>query len=494
MKVLTAAEMREVDRRTEELGIPGGILMENAGHRVVEYLTARWPGLSKQRIVILCGKGNNGGDGFVVARQLFTRFRPASLHVVATHPEDDSIPLRMLRACGCPVYDSITQEMRRATLVIDALLGTGLSGAARGKALDWIREINASFANAEVLAVDVPSGMDSDRGFSEGEVARATACVTFTAIKVCQALPPNCDACGEVAVGRIGSPEELMSGVRLHVTEPPDFARLLAPRTKDSNKGDYGHVLVAGGASGKTGAAEMAGLAALRAGAGLVTVASSATGFHAPEMMAERLPDGWIDLKELLHRKRVLAIGPGLGGSDEAVELVRRAVTEAPQAMVIDADGLNALAGHSWHAGDRVRVLTPHPGEMSRLLGVPISDIQRSRIEYGQAYAGQTGAMVVLKGYRTVIAFPDGRTWINPTGSPALAKGGTGDILAGLMAGLLAQFPDDAQAAILAAVYLHGLAGQLAAADSFEKCVLATDILHFLPEAMRECSRISDRV
>jgi ADP-dependent NAD(P)H-hydrate dehydratase / NAD(P)H-hydrate epimerase len=493
MKVLTSAEMREVDRRTEEMGISGPILMENAGHRVVEYIACRWPILSKHRVVVLCGKGNNGGDGFVIARQLFTRFRTLSLHVAATDPDAASAPLKMLRACGCPVYDSITQEMRAATLVIDALLGSGLNGSARGKALEWIREINTGFPNAKVVAVDVPSGMSSDSGTSEGEVARADVCVTFTAPKVCHVLPPNCGGFGELIVGRIGSPDALMSDVRLHATEPADFARLLQPRPRDSNKGDYGHVLVVGGAPGKTGAAEMTGLAALRAGAGLSTVASSSAEFSTPEVMHAALPTSWGELEPLTHRKRVVALGPGLGTDPWSRDLVPDTVRECKLPLVLDADALNVLSGSAWDSKAGFRVLTPHPGEMSRLLHRTIEEIQRERISSARDYSMVSGAVVVLKGYRTVIAFPDGRVWINPTGSPALAKGGTGDVLTGLMAGMLAQWPNDREAAVLAAVYLHGLAGQRAACASFEACVLATDILHYLPEAMRECARVSDR-
>ena len=492
MKVLTAAEMREVDRRTEELGIPGPILMENAGHRVVEYVSHRWPILSKHRIVVLCGKGNNGGDGFVIARQLFTRFRVGALFCVATHPNDPSAPMQMLRATGCPIYDSITQEMRSATIVIDALLGTGLQGPARDKSLEWIREINTGFSNARVVAVDVPSGMNSDGGVSDGETARADVCITFTALKVCHAIGPNCDKTGDVVVSRIGSPDALMANVKLHLTEPRDFAPLLELRRRDANKGDYGHVLIVGGAPGKAGAAEMAGLAATRAGAGLTTIASSAESFAVPELMSELLPRCWQELEPLTQRKRVLAIGPGLGTEDWAVSLVRAAVGSARQSMVIDADGLNALAGYDWSAEGRLRVLTPHPGEMSRLLERPIDRIQNERLGSAREYADKTGAVVVLKGYRTVIAFPDGNAWINPTGSPALAKGGTGDILTGLIAGMLAQFPEHSYAAILAGVYLHGLAGQRAARELTERCVLATDVLKYLPEALRECARVSD--
>jgi NAD(P)H-hydrate epimerase len=491
MKVLTAAEMREVDRRTEEIGISNPILMENAGHRVVEFLAEKFSPLSSHRIVVICGKGNNGGDGFVIARQLFTRYRPQKLYVVTGAPEQDSAPLRMLRAVGCSVHDCITPEMRIATLVIDALLGTGLTGPARGKALNFIHQINHDFPLARVVAVDVPSGMDSDSGVSDGEIARADATVTFTAPKICHVLAPNCDRIGELRVGHIGSPDHLLKDVRLHVTEPAEFSRLLAPRETDTNKGTYGHVLVVGGSEGKSGAAEMTGLAALRAGAGLVTVASSAAKLGTLELMTAVLPEDFGLLRATAERKDVIAIGPGLGTSEQAQVLIREAVAESEQGMVIDADGLNVLAGHDWHVpAGKIRVLTPHPGEMARLLRRTVQDVQSDRIGCAREYARRCGATVVLKGYRTIIAFPDERVWVNPTGTPALATGGTGDILTGLIAGFIAQFPAQYERAVLAAVYLHGLAGKLAASVLGEKSLLATDLLTYLPEAIRECADV----
>jgi NAD(P)H-hydrate epimerase len=476
--------MREVDRRTIELGISGPILMENAGHRVVEYLQERYAPLRDQRVVVLCGKGNNGGDGFVVARQLYTRCRPASLHVVATHPEENSEALKMLRATGFHVDSTITAGMRNATLVIDALLGTGLAGPARGSALELIREINTGFPLARVVAVDIPSGMNSDSGRTEGEVARADATVTFTAPKLCHALSPNCDTVGELRVGQIGSPPGLYSEVQLHVTEPADFPRLLVPRQSESNKGTYGHVLVVGGASGKFGAAQMTGLAALRAGAGLVTVASSAPQLAIPELMTERLPESWDKLEQAAHRSNVIAIGPGLGISP----LVPDAFDKAEQALVIDADGLNSLAGRNWKAqAGRLRILTPHPGEMARLTGMSIGDVQSDRLGTARRFASERGVVLVLKGHRTVIAFPGGRAWINPIDSPALAKAGTGDVLTGMIAGMLAQFEDDPHQAALGAVYLHGLCGVLGARRWGDKSLLATELLDLLPDALREC-------
>jgi hydroxyethylthiazole kinase-like uncharacterized protein yjeF len=233
LKVLTSEEMREVDRLTAERGIPNLILMENAGHRVIEFMQRRWADLSKNRVVVFCGKGNNGGDGLVVARQLFTRLHPAALHVVVTAPEemtgDAAENLRMLRACGCPIETEIRPEMRFATIVVDALLGTGLAGPARGRALDFIREINNGFPLAEVLAVDIPSGMESDKADTAGEFVRADCTVTFTAPKIAHALPPNCDQIGELNVAPIGSPAELLASARLSLVEPSMFAHLLAP-------------------------------------------------------------------------------------------------------------------------------------------------------------------------------------------------------------------------------------------------------------------------
>ena len=514
MKVLTAAQMREIDRRTMELGIPGLVLMENAGHRVVEFLQEKFHPLSAQRIVMLCGKGNNGGDGFVVARQLFTRFRPVALDVVlASDPAgfrgDAAANFRMLEACGCPWSSEITSEMRRATLVVDALLGTGLQGPATGRMLELIREISGGFHEAKIVAVDIPSGLGSDAPSLLGETVRAHATVTFTAPKISQVLPPGCDFVGELRVGAIGSPPEMYEeddSIFLSLVETRDFQRLFRPRPPGAHKGDFGHVLVIGGSRGKTGAAAMAGLSALRAGAGLATVASAASAIpviasHAPEIMTEALPettDGSIAesaagrLRALLENKDVVALGPGLGTHPETVSLVRSLVSSIRQPLVIDADGLNALAGASY-SGESL-VLTPHPGEMGRLAGRSASAVQADRVVVARAFAMERRVRLVLKGQRSLLALPDGRVRINPTGTPAMATGGSGDILTGLIAGLLAQFPADAEDAIAAAVWLHGRCGELGAAAIGEKALLATDMLEFLSEAMDECEGLPDEV
>jgi NAD(P)H-hydrate epimerase len=578
MKILTAAEMREVDRRTVEAGIPGIVLMENAGHRVVEFLAERFSPLGDQRIVVLCGKGNNGGDGLVVARQLHTRFLPASLHVVlfAEPGElkgDAAANLAMLLAAGGRVERGIPPEARAATLVVDALLGTGVSGAATGRMLQGIREINQGFPLAAVVAVDLPSGMPTDSGEPTGEFARADGTVTFTAPKPAHAMPPNCDNIGELMVGAIGSPPELYAGAWLELVEPAMFLELLAPRDPAGHKGAYGHVLVVAGSRGKTGAAAMAGLAALRAGAGLVTVASAESAIaeiasHAPELMTEPLPEtesGSIalnaDLVALARGKSVVAMGPGLGRAPQIAAMVSTMAATFEGPMVLDADalvaGLSSMtqrfgataaplakkAGKNWLAGasacptegqqrgtdafvcqpgdpgdsvtaseavvsgtgtiphrqrpagatSRLRILTPHPGEMARLTGKTTAEVQADRIGAARTYAMGHGVTLVLKGQRTVIAFPDGRVWINPTGTPAMGKGGSGDILTGMIAGMVAQFPEQADQAVAAAVYLHGLAGQLGARTLGEKCLLATDLLQYLPDAMEDCGNLPHR-
>jgi hydroxyethylthiazole kinase-like uncharacterized protein yjeF len=494
MKVLTAAEMREVDRRTIELGIPGIVLMENAGHRVVELLERRFTPLSAQRVVIVCGKGNNGGDGFVVARQLFTRFHPARLDVIlAANPDelrgDAAVNYRMFLATGGRVAHEIPPEARAATLVVDALLGTGIRGPAAGAYAQLIGEMNTGFPLASVVAVDIPSGLPHSPN------VRAHHTVTFVAPKIDQVFWPQYESCGELVAGAIGAPAHLLDEVKLNLAEPCEFSGLFAPRTRNSNKGLYGHVLVVAGGRGKTGAAAMAGIAALRASAesAIAEIAS-----HAPELMTAPLDEteqgaiaagAFTEIRKLAEKKTVLTLGPGMGTYRLTVGLIRRLFAEIELPMVVDADALNALAGSDFHGG-APRVLTPHPGEMARLAGIDTAEVQRDRLGIARRFAAERNVTVVLKGDRTITAFPDGGASINPTGSPALATGGTGDILTGMISGLLAQFPDRPEQAVTAAVWLHGRAGEIGAEPLGEKAFLATDILRYLPEAMREAAEV----
>jgi ADP-dependent NAD(P)H-hydrate dehydratase / NAD(P)H-hydrate epimerase len=440
MNVLTAEQMREADRRTIAAGTPGEVLMERAGTRVVEVLEREFAPLEAQRVVIFCGKGNNGGDGLVVARLLADRV--ASLKVV-----------RAEEASGA--------RQHNATIVIDALLGTGFRGLVEGHYAELIRSVNEDFPYAKIVAVDIPSAMQ----------VRADITVTFGAPKV--ELVMDSEHVGKMIVADIGIPPEFLQS-DLHLSEARDFATLLKPRKRDSNKGMYGHVLVIGGAPGKSGAAAMAGLAALRAGAGLVSVACADASKLVPELMTESLENF------SLEKKTVLAVGPGLG---PAPELVSKLMSEAKIPMIIDADGLNSIAGTDFRGRGFETILTPHPGEMARLIGGKFTD----RLATARTFARDRNVCLVLKGQGTLIALPDGQVWVNPTGSPSMAKGGTGDILTGMISGMVAQYPDDIATAVRAAVWLHGRAGELGAEEWTDKCLLATELLNYLPGAIREC-------
>ena len=447
MRVVTSAQSRAADLAMFERGTPVETLMERAGGCLFEFLEREFAPLRDQRVVIFCGTGNNGGDGRVLARLLERRV--AELQVVN-------------------VTDAEAAYDRDATVVVDALLGTGFREPVEGRYAELIRAINEDFPRAKVVAVDLPSAM----------LVRADYTVTFAAPKAEMLLSVRAHNIGKLIVADIGiAPDLLESGLAL--SEARDFRTLFAPRAADAHKGAFGHVLVIGGGRGKTGAAAMAGLAALKAGAGLVTVACSSASRLVPELMTQELDE--IDLT----RKTVLAIGPGLGVRRK---LFSRIWAEAAVPAVIDADGLNCLAKEDGTETDfRGRgvqtVLTPHPGEMARLTGGPVRD----RINAAREFARNHDVCLVLKGFRTLAAFPNGDVWINPTGSPAMAKGGAGDILTGLIAALIAQWPAEIGLAVRAAVWLHGRAGELAAEALTEQCVLATDLLTYLPQAIREC-------
>ena len=522
-KILTAAQMREVDRITiEERGVPGLLLMENAGARVYEVLSRRYGPLGEQRIVVLCGKGNNGGDGLVVARHLAVRGGGSHMRAVLfAEPDrlkgDTATNYRALRGVDVEptvVTDAegwtrVLPDLTPTNLVVDALLGTGLRGLAEGLFADVIRDVNTRFPHAKVIAVDMPSGLPSDTGEPMGGPTsmsvRADETVTFTAPKVSQIFPPHCEQVGRLTVAPIGSPPSVMDvnpDLTLGLLEASDVAPLFEGRERTSHKGDYGHVLVVGGSRSKPGAVLMAGTAAMRAGAGLVTVATAAGATSAivgntPELMTfpvAEIEDGsigggafdtaWLD------RKTVVAVGPGLGTLDANQDLVRRIVREVEAPLVVDADGLTALAATppgEWSAKSQLLVLTPHPGEMSRLAGLTTAEVQKTRLDLARSFARERDVLLVLKGFRTLIATPDGRVLVNPTGTPALAKGGSGDILTGMIAGFLAQFRDaEPEIVVGAAVYLHGLAAELAALESGEQTVGATDLLGYLPKAIEQ--------
>jgi ADP-dependent NAD(P)H-hydrate dehydratase / NAD(P)H-hydrate epimerase len=477
MRVLTSEQMREVDRLTIEDGVPSIALMENAAHRVAEELVREFDPIDRQNIVILCGKGNNGGDGLALAR-LLHEYQVGRLRVVlAADPSefkgDAADNLRRVQEIGInPVFDvpAKLRERREVNVVVDALLGTGLQGPPTGRTAELIAATR-DFPQAKIVSVDLPSGLGGG-----GDCVRADITVTFTAPKVEHYLAPGAEEhIGRLVVSQIGSPPWLIPG-GLEVSAPGDFRHLFRPRKRESHKGDFGHVLIVGGAPGKTGAAAMAGLAALRAGAGLVTVGCSDSSKLAPELMSEPFDNFTLD------HKSVLAVGPGLGIQRD---LVSKLLKDAKVPMVIDADALNSIAGTDFQGRGLQTILTPHPGEMARLLGVDrVSESER--LPVARKFAQERNVCLVLKGYRTLIALPDGNVWINTSGSPAMATGGTGDILTGMIAGLIAQFPQEIDAAVRAAVWLHGRAGQIGAEEITEQCLIATDLLHYLPKAIRE--------
>jgi len=518
MKILTAAQMQRIDRlTTERYGVPSLTLMENAGRGVVEFLLERFAPLAQHHIAILCGPGNNGGDGMVVARLLREKgLKPRVLLLAAPQSlrGDAAVNYERLATSGPPeviedaeAWRRVKPSMAGASLLLDGLFGTGLSKPLEGFFAEVVRDINSSFPTACVVAIDLPSGISADLGEFIGEHVRADFSVTFTAPKVAHVFPPACGRVGEWVIKPIGTPPEALENdpeLFLCLTSRENIVWITQPRELAAHKGNYGHVLVLAGSVGKTGAAAMTAKAVLRAGAGLVTVATAASALPivaslGMEFMTEPLPEtevGTVSLRaldggrldKLLEGKSVLAIGPGIGTVPETAELVRTVVNKCTLPAVLDADGLNAFAGYmnSCRTDDRVRVLTPHPGEMARLTGKTTAEVLARRVEISRYFSMKCHVHMVLKGFRTLIAAPDGQVWVNPTGNPGMATGGTGDVLTGLIAGLLAQYPDRPVTEVVkAAVYLHGLAGDLAAQELGQPALIAGDLLETVPGAYK---------
>ena len=520
MKILTAAQTREVDRlTTERHGIPSLTLMENAGKSVVAFVKQRFATLGRRRIVILCGKGNNGGDGFVVARHLLEMGARAAVYLFAEPTEvrgdaavnlkrwqDAARDLRIIRDGN--EWQAAKAALTSADIIVDALLGTGVRGPVEGLLRETIEDVNRRRADAAVVAVDIPSGLSADTGEPQGAAVGANYTVTFTAPKIGFFLGSAAQRVGQLIVRDIGSPPELVEEVgkgHLRWLEPRELTQFAIPRSPEGHKGDYGHALIVAGSVGKSGAAVLASWAALRVGAGLVTVATPEpvlpiVASYTPEVMTEPLPateTGSISLRSLeyerfenlLKGKRALAIGPGLSTHGETLQFVRTIMAKgAPVPIVLDADGLNAFDGHAQELrGSKGMIaLTPHPGEMARLLGSTTNDIQSRRLEVAQKVAADWGAYVILKGHQTIVAAPNGQAWINSTGNPGMGSGGTGDVLTGMLAGLTAQYGTKAWWWTLGfGVYLHGLAGDLAAADAGQAPLMASDLIRAIPDAFQ---------
>jgi ADP-dependent NAD(P)H-hydrate dehydratase / NAD(P)H-hydrate epimerase len=546
MLILTAAQMREADRlTTERYAIPSLQLMENAGAAVSAYLLAEFPNIASLCIVVLCGKGNNGGDGLVVARRLreigasprvilfaepSALLGDAAVNFKAWQSANGEMHLVTNEAQWAPIRKVVTE----ADLIVDALLGTGLTGPVKGLLATVIGDVNAAAGlfsrgtgpRRHVVSVDMPSGLSSDttEGSAEGAsdvswpVVAADATVTFTAPKLGQMVSPLADHVGKLVVRQIGTPPALLdellenelrqagSPLSAYWLEPGEFRAIPMVRRRDANKGSFGHALVVAGSLGKSGAALLAGSAALRVGAGLVTVATPApvlpiVAGGMPELMSaplEATAAGTASLRnldygrfpELASGKSVLAIGPGLSTNAETQELIRAVVSASEIPVILDADGLNAFAGRADELAARktpLLAITPHPGEMARLLATSVKDVQAHRLSVALDAAKRWRAYVVLKGFHTILATPDGRAFFNTTGNPGMATGGTGDVLTGILAGVTAEFGTDNWERVLGfGIYLHGLAGDLAAGRFGEAPLVAGDLIDALPQTFAE--------
>lgn len=525
MKILSAMQMAEVDRlTTERYLIPSILLMENAGRSVADQIEKACPGLDQKSIMVFCGRGNNGGDGFVVARYLALRGAAPSILLFSDPGKlkgDALANWEIAKAMGLQIHIlskplEIRSYLKKAVapdIVVDALFGTGLSkpiGPEFRPIIEWINQ-----SKAFVAAVDIPSGLMADSHEIPGPAVKARLTVTFSALKLAHVVPPASDFSGKVVLAPIGSPPALFENpeYRLNLVDPAQVRKTLPRRARESHKGSFGHVYVVAGSRGKSGAALMTGIAALRAGAGLVTlwlprsVQKHVVGKF-PELMTEILPEteegtsdrsGAEKLITSLADVDTLVLGPGITTHPSTRKLVWELVRRSPVPVVLDADGINAFVPPAEplknEAGQPV-VITPHPGEMARLIGKKISDVQKNRLETARHCAATLRCYVVLKGFQTVIATPEGELYINNTGNPGMATGGTGDILSGIMgrfvAGWKNQSTRDRHAKlsdfVCAAVYLHGLAGDLAAEKEGMESLIATDLLKYLPDAFKRVS------
>ena len=509
MKLVTSDAMRAIDRECiDNLGIPGLELMEKAGVGSVRFLERRVGSLNGQRVTIICGKGNNGGDGFVMARELKERGAEVSVYLVGRCAEvsgDARVnlerlgPQEVVELHEAEDAEQALAAMRASRVVVDALFGTGFEGEPRGLAGTAVSHINA--CDTPVLAVDVPSGLNATTGRAEGECVSATWTCTMGLPKIGFYVGEGPDRTGSIQVVDIGIPAEVLKAAAIHdnVLTTAEAAALLPGRPRDGHKGTFGSVLVVAGSVGYTGAAALASMAALRCGAGLVTLGVPSSLNDVLEAKVTEVitrPLSETDARsisteavplvhELLESADALAIGPGVSRHPETAAAIREVVNAASVPCVVDADGLNALSLEDLGKRDAKGplVLTPHPGEMSRLCGRTVAEIQAARSEIAREVAAAAGATVVLKGASTVVADPDGELYLNPTGNSGLATAGSGDVLTGVIAALLARGTAGLKAAALGA-FVHGLAGDVAAEKRGEMGMVAGDVLEAVPEAL----------
>jgi ADP-dependent NAD(P)H-hydrate dehydratase / NAD(P)H-hydrate epimerase len=511
MRVLNTRQMREADRRTiEDIGLPSVVLMENAGRQVVSTMESTFEGLGGMRVAVVCGRGNNGGDGFVVARTLLERSMDVGVYLVGQGAElkgDARTNLGILSNLGVDIVeirDSAAWELHGtdvlgSDLIVDALLGTGLNGPLSGLVETIVADLNSSAR--PVVSIDLPSGLSADAVEVPGPAVHASVTVTLGAPKLPLVLPPAEALAGNLVIADIGIPRSVINDVEgpwIEILTKETMRPLVEPRSQDSHKGDYGRVLVVSGSRGKTGAANLAACAALRSGAGLVTVATpvsvlpivAALGAEYMTLPLEETADGMIAF-EALDRvlefgADIIAAGPGLGRSPSTTAFVQGLVERSGVPLVLDADALSAFAGEAERLAARDGIditITPHPGEMARLTGLSTEAVQASRLDVARDFAATRRVHVVLKGHRTLVATPEGKVFINLTGNAGMATAGTGDVLTGMIAAWSAQLLD-AEVACKLAVYLHGLAGDLAEADEGEVAMIAGDLIARLGDAV----------
>lgn len=511
MKAATAAEMRKIDQiAIKTFGIPGTVLMENAGVETARQVVATLGTVENKMICIFAGKGNNGGDGFVVARHLFNqgaKIKVFLLGVKSAISGDAKVNLDIIIRMGISVievshsrdWEKVKIAATFAECLVDALLGTGFTGEVSGDLAQAVEIINKS--DKLKVAVDIPTGIDADTGQIRGSAVRADYTVTLGLPKPGLLIYPGAGCVGKLIMADIGIPVKLLTdnSIKQNIITSGSIKEILAIRQPDAHKGTTGKVTVIAGSQGLTGAAALTSMAASRTGAGLVTLGTAESlndimEAKLTEVMTRPLPEtvgrtigrkALPYIEEMALKSDVLAIGPGLGRQDETMALVRETIMKAECPLVIDADALNALVGHTeiLNQAKALPILTPHPGEMARLTGLSVKDVSKDCVTTARHAAGLWGAVVVLKGARTIIAYPDGEVYINTNGNPGMATGGTGDVLTGVIAGLIAQGVTT-HAAAIAGVHIHGLAGDIAAATRGTIGLVAGDVVEALPAAI----------
>jgi hydroxyethylthiazole kinase-like uncharacterized protein yjeF len=510
MKLCTPSQMQNIDRRAiDELKIPGLNLMEAAGEKTAEAILHRYGGVRHKKIAVVCGKGNNGGDGFVVARYLNQHEALISLYLIGEKNAvkgDALANMERVRKIGLTINEiadaSRFEIPADCSIIVDAIFGTGFAGEIEAPYDEIIEKMNAH--TASIVAVDAPSGLNGATGEISEPAIKAQMTVTFGLPKLGQLVYPGKSYCGELIVADIGFPYRAIAdeNIRLNVLMNDESTMLLPHRAPDSHKGDFGKIFVLAGSEGYTGAAALTAEAGLRSGTGLV-ILGCPSGLNdileakLTEVITKPLPQvknrrcfalrGLGEVREMVKWGDAIAVGPGIGTYHETRELIFRLISKLDKPSVFDADALNILARDMDYLGAHAAplVISPHPGEMSRLTGKAIEDIQRNRINIALEFAEEFNLVCILKGAPSVIAAPSGQAWLNPNGNDGMATAGSGDVLTGLIGGFLAQGLMDIDAAALGC-FIHGKAGDIASVHFGNRGMIAGDILRMLPEALRE--------